>query len=409
MKGYQGQPPLSKVAMQEAVDALQQHSSVLMAARALKLPYNTLRHRLREAKTQGIVARGTDPRSAGALALRIQRLEADLRRAQVESADAAALKRIIGTAALNLSSYKAPEWTAPDYGVPDAPGVPTLFLSDFHWGEVVKASQIGGVNTYDLAIAKERLSYTVNTAIHLLRILEPQMRYPGIVVGLGGDMISGNIHEELQATNELNTMPTLLDLYGELRQAIELLAETFGHVFLPCVSGNHGRDTRKTWAKDRNHTSFDWLLYHFLAKHFEGDKRVTFYIPDGPDARFRIFNHTYLLTHGDQFRGGDGLIGPLGPLTRGDHKKRARNSQIGMDYDTMICGHFHTLMMLMRLIVNGSLKGYDEYAFANNFPFEEAMQALWITHAKYGITWRMPVHAARGVGVPKAKWVSVQA
>lgn len=30
---------------------------------------------------------------------------------------------------------------------------------------------------------------------------------------------------------------------------------------------------------------------------------------------------SYLLTHGDQFRGGDGVIGALGPIIRGDHKK----------------------------------------------------------------------------------------
>ena len=42
------------------------------------------------------------------------------------------------------------------------------------------------------------------------------MDYPGIVVLLRGDMISGNIHEELQATNQLNTMPTVLLLLGEL-------------------------------------------------------------------------------------------------------------------------------------------------------------------------------------------------
>ena len=94
------------------------------------------------------------------------------------------------------------------------------------------------------------------------------MRYPGIVAALGGDMISGNIHEELQTTNEINTMPTVLDLFGKLAPALKRLADVFGRVFVPCVSGNHGRDTKKIWAKDRNHTSFDWLLYCLLAKHF---------------------------------------------------------------------------------------------------------------------------------------------
>jgi hypothetical protein len=235
------------------------------------------------------------------------------------------------------------------------------------------------------------------------------MDYPGIVVPLGGDMISGNIHDELTATNELNSMPAVLDLYGALISAVTHLAGTFGRVFLPCVTGNHGRDTMKIWGKDRHHTSFDWLLYCFLAKHFENDDRVTFFIPDGPDAYYKIYDHRYLLSHGDQFRGGDGMIGALGPIIRGDHKKRSRNAQIDMAYDTMILGHWHQYMQLARLIVNGSLKGYDEYAYNNNFGFEAPQQALWLTHPKYRITYRMPVYSDTTREAPKTSWASVAA
>jgi hypothetical protein len=221
-------------------------------------------------------------------------------------------------------------------------------------------------------------------------------------------MISGNIHDELSATNEINSMPAVLDLFVHIGAAIKQLADTFGNVFVPCVSGNHGRDTRKIWGKDRHHTSFDWLLYCFLAKRFEDDPRVTFHIPDGPDAYYSIYDYRYLLTHGDQFRGGDGMIGALGPILRGDHKKRSRNSQIDMEYDTLLLGHFHQLIQLNHVIVNGSLKGYDEYAYANNFRFEQPQQAMWLTHPKHGITCRWPVQVGEVVkSEMKTSWVSV--
>ena len=201
-----------------------------------------------------------------------------------------------------------------------------------------------------------------------------------------------------------------MTLEGNLRGVIGTLADEVGRVFLPCVSGNHGRDTVKIWGKDRHATSFDWLLYCLLAKHFEGDKRITFYIPDGPDAYYRVFGHRYLLTHGDQFRGGDGVIGALGPIIRGDHRKRSRNGQIDMAYDTMLIGHWHQLIQLTRLIVNGSLKGYDEYAYSNNFGFERPQQALWLTHPQHGITFSMPVHCDRHrQTAPKTSWVAVAA
>ncbi len=128
------------------------------------------------------------------------------------------------------------------------------------------------------------------------------------------------------------------------------------------------------------------MIAQLLRRHFLKDSRFSWLIPDGSDAWYRVYNHRYLLTHGDQFRGGDGIIGALGPILRGDTKKRARNGQIDLGYDTMILGHWHQYLPFNRVIVNGSLKGYDEWASQQNFPFEVPIQALWFTHPVYGIT-----------------------
>lgn len=339
----------------------------------------------------------------------IKRLEGELEQARTESHTAEVMREYVGTVKLQTEHLELPKWVSTPKTA-KAPGVPKLMLSDLHWGEVVRASQIGGVNSYNLAIARKRLRTVVETTIDLCKILDPDMRYPGIVVPLGGDLISGSIHDELAASNELNTMPTLIDLYGNLVPAIRLMADTFGNVFLPCVSGNHDRDTKKIWSKDRNHTSFGWLLYQFLAAAFADDKRVTFYIPDGADALYRIFSTRYLLTHGDQFRGGDGIIGPLGPVTRGEQKKNTRNAAVGQDYDVMEFGHFHKRMLTARLRGNGSLKGYDEYAADNNFGFEPPSQNFWITHPDHGITFDAPVYCDSATGKQrKTEWVSVPA
>ncbi len=339
----------------------------------------------------------------------IGRLEERVRELESQVGLEGAIREILGTAKLRLDKVDPPAWVNGKLQA-GCPGVPTLFLSDLHWGEKVEPAEINGVNEFGLATAHRRLRHTVGTAVHLLEILDPKMAYPGIVLPLGGDMISGDIHEELQATNELATIPTVLDLEEQLTSTIRTLAEAFGKVFLPCVSGNHGRNTRKPWAKQRNATSFDWLLYQMLARRFAGDKRVQLFIPAGSDALYRVFNTRYLLTHGDQFRAGDSIIGPIGPLTRGNQKKLARNQAVGQDYDVMIAGHWHTYIHTARMIINGSLKGYDEYAAANNFGFEPPQQALWVTHPRFGINWRMPIlcELPKAPGA-KASWVSVAA
>ncbi len=365
------------------------------AARILGVGASSLQGPLAEAARKGIkpnVVAGDDPKI---LQGQIRRLETELKAHERAADQVAIVKGVIGTMTRQVETLDAPKWLLTEQRTHSSPGVPTLFLSDLHWGETVFPSQINNVNEYNVKIAHARMRTCVDSALQLLKIISTRMDYPGIVVPLGGDMISGNIHDELTATNELNSMPAVLDLYGVLVGVITALADKMGAVFLPCVSGNHGRDTRKIWGKDRHHTSFDWLLYRFLAKHFEGDKRVTFFIPDGPDAYYQVYDHRYLLTHGDQFRGGDGMIGALGPILRGDHKKRGRNEQVGMGYDTMIMGHWHQVIFHSRVIVNGSLKGYDEYAYSNNFGFEPPAQAMWLTHPKYHHTYKFPVYVGK--------------
>lgn len=393
--------------LQESLNAVTSYGGYEPAARALNLPCTTVTRRAKQAEAAGMTAGAAPVDELHTLKAKNRSLAAQLKVASTQGEALSDIKDAIGSLGEKISELHAPKWTGAPLAKPSSPGVPTLFLSDLHWGEVVHPKQIGGVNEYNLAIAHKRMDYTIETAIHLLKILDAKMDYPGIVCPLGGDLISGNIHDELTATNELNTMPTVLDLYGKLVGALGRLADVFGAVFVPCVSGNHGRDTKKIWSKDRHHTSFDWLICQFLAKHFENDKRITFYIPDSSDAPYRIFDTRYLLTHGDQFRGGDSIIGPIGPLTRGNQKKLARNTAVDMAYDIMICGHWHQYIHLERLLVNGSMKGYDEYAYQGNFGFEPPRQALWLTHPKYGITYRMPVLCEQPRASSKSSWVSV--
>jgi len=359
--------------------------------------------RARKAKRDGDKS---EPTQSGSIPEQVRLLQIEVQRLKREAVSHAMVRDEI----LHLSNSKPPipEWLTEDRSKAHrSPGVPTIFASDWHWGEVIDRDQIGGVNAYDLTIARDRAHRLIESAVDLLKNHMVRPEYPGIVFAMGGDMFSGDIHEELTRTNEAPIMPLVLDVWGVLIWCIERLANEFGQVFVPCVSGNHSRTTHKMTSKERNHLSFDWLLYSMLDKHFEKDSRVSFLIPEGPDALFRVYGHRYLLTHGDQFRGGDGMIGALGPIIRGDHKKRSRNSQIGMEYDTLLLGHWHQLIQMQRLIVNGSLKGYDEYAQDGNFGFEPPRQALWITHPEKGITFQMPVLVEDNLEKCGLNWVSV--
>jgi hypothetical protein len=210
---------------------------------------------------------------------------------------------------------------------------------------------------------------------------------------LGGDIFSGIIHEELVETNAATIFDSLLYWCEPIAAGIRLLRDAFGRVFLPCVVGNHGRRQRKPHAKNRAQDNFDYFFYHLLRKTLP-DKTIEFKISDSADQSYTVFNTRYLLTHGDQFRGGSGIAGMLSPLLIGDARKRERENAVQRPYDYLVMGHWHQLAFLRGLIVNGSLKGYDEYAFVSNFRFEPPRQAFWITDAHHGVTITAPIHVA---------------
>jgi hypothetical protein len=284
-------------------------------------------------------------------------------------------------------------WTSePQTGPRVSAGIPALLLSDLHWGEVVRASEVDGINEYSTEIARRRLHRVIEKTCDLLRH-HVVGDYPGIVLCLGGDLISGAIHDELEQTNDGTVMQQALDLFEHIQAAILRLADEFGKVHLPCVTGNHGRSNRKWQAKRRATLSYEWLVYQFLQRAFADDDRITWNIPDGPDADFDLLGTGYRLTHGDTFKSGDSMIGPLGPITRGTLKRSRMAAAMHRPFDHLLLGHWHTLLWGANQITNGSLKGFDEFAMSLSITPEAPAQALWLTNEKHGRTIQMPVYA----------------
>lgn len=270
-------------------------------------------------------------------------------------------------------------------------GTPTLFISDVHFDEVVKSEQVGYANAYNHEIATQRVKNTFRTALDLTTKFLSKPKYDGFICAFGGDNLSGNIHEELKETNDQRINKSILDLTDLYIEGIGTLADEFGKVFCPCVVGNHGRHDRKPRYKFRVQDNFEWLIYQYLARYFRNDSRISFLIPDSPDAMWSVYGRKYLLNHGDQFKGGSGIAGVFSPLMLGRARKQHKQNGIGQPFDKMIVGHFHQYIHTESLIINGSIKGYDEYADQHNFSFESPMQALWIDHPDKGTTFRMPI------------------
>ncbi len=307
-----------------------------------------------------------------------------------------------------------PEWITGKGVNNGSRGGPLLVLSDTHYGEVVNPDEVGGLNEYNKTIAKRRIKQAVDTTIDLCfnHMGRANTAYPGIVVCLAGDMIGGDIHEELAVTNDRTSHQAVNDLTDYLCGAIETLATKFGRVFVPGVVGNHGRSTKKTRMKGRVFHNYDWSIYCNLEREFRKDTKHVQIIPSNEaDYHFSVFGHRFMLTHGDSLgtKGGDGIIGALGPIMRGLVKIGNSERHIGRDFDTLIIGHWHQYISLPGLLCNNSLKGYDEYARLQlRAPYSRPSQALTFIHPEHGITanWQVYLERLRKAGQEKvwAQW-----
>ena len=307
------QPALTREQIQEAVDAEALYPQHTQAAAALNLPLGTFMNRIRAAHKAGIIASPgiVNANNPDLLHRQIKRLEGDLSAARKIAAgqedNLVLLKQLIRDCDVPATP---PKWLAkPSPG--KNTGVPCLFVSDVHYDEVVLSNQINGANAYTREIANRRLKHLFLKTIDLLvhHMAKPDYEY--LVLDLGGDMVSGNIHEELRETNEAPVSQSILSLMDQLVAGIDVLLPHFPKIVVNAVVGNHGRWDKKPRMKNRVYENYEWLLYQFLAKYYAANKDVVFNIADGADLIYQTYNFTTCLTHGDQFKGGSGIAGNL--------------------------------------------------------------------------------------------------
>jgi len=267
---------------------------------------------------------------------------------------------------------------------------PVTIWSDWHVGEVVDPKQIHNINGYNLSIARNRVNELVNKTITLCfnHVVNPVYE-DGIVIFLIGDIVSGDIHEELEKTNEIPVLQTVIEAVNMLTWALKELGKHFCKITVACVPGNHGRLTEKMQAKNFHLENLDWLTYNFLSNNFKDDSKYEFHIPESSSAFVKVENMTFLGMHGCELGvggGGEAMIGPIGKIIRGEQKVRASFGQVNLEYDVLLLGHFHNTLWLPRVFVNNSLKGYCEYSFRvlKAMPSRPS-QSLFFVNSEYGV------------------------
>lgn len=262
-----------------------------------------------------------------------------------------------------------------------------LLWSDLHAGEVVSEVETNGMNAYDWATMLERHD-RLKEAVFSFADHRP---YPveRLHIFALGDMLGGDIHDELAETNELGVAEATVQAAVDLAPWLGSFVERFRDVRVSGIVGNHGRRHRKPRAKQAFENA-DWLAYHGLRAALSKEDRITFDIPKAGQHPVELCGQRALLWHGDGVRSTMPGV-PWGGVLRRANALQAQYTQAGAPIDLFCCGHFHTANAVAGpadswLCMNGSVKGPDEYTLKAFGGGQRARQLLLTLHPDRGLT-----------------------
>jgi hypothetical protein len=267
--------------------------------------------------------------------------------------------------------------------------VPVICANDWHLEERVDRAAVNGVNEFNLDVARQRVTRFWQTAASLVDMCKSRSRIDTIVLNLMGDFISGYLHDELAASNELTPAEAVLLVYDYLIDGIGfLLKETrVKRIIVPCVCGNHGRYTKKNWAKLGPGVNFEYLLYNMIDKWFRAHtKKVEVVLPTGEMTYITVYGRTIRVMHGDSVRYAGGIGGVHIPLRKAID---VWNSQVRADYNYL--GHWHSDMTGEDYRMSGSLIGYSEWSLRIKARYRKPSQAFELQHPRFGSTGNFPI------------------
>lgn len=275
--------------------------------------------------------------------------------------------------------YRTPRKRA----IVDSPISCVLHNTDWHMGAVQQPDEIEGFSEFSPEILEKRIGYLDDKVLRWVEVLRSGYIIPELVILSTGDMISGDIHEELKITNAFPSPVQVVRAAELFAKQVAFFAPHFETVRVEWISeDNHSRLTRKPQASEAGLNSLNYLVGYIARSRLEAHRNVTFNIYPMFQSTISVQTRRYLLTHGHM--GGTWLGYPYYVAERKAGKealKRMRHNR--GKFDKIIMGHWHSSMRHEVYWIGPSVQGtttYDHQAGRDGGP----AQAAWMVHPKYG-------------------------
>lgn len=268
-----------------------------------------------------------------------------------------------------------------------------LLISDVHYGAVQVASEIEGFGEYSPDICVERCNKFVNEVCRWVDLQRSAYNIDTAHVLVAGDLISGDIHEELRITNAFPVTQQVVGAASILAGQLCLLAQNFSKVNVHfVVADNHARLTKKPQAKEEGINSFNYLVGAMAKIMVQTYPNVKFNIYPQHEAVVTVENRNYLLCHGHNMTAGFAGIAWYGVERKVAKEAIKRINEIASKrFHKIIMAHYHTPISAPRFWIGGSVSGTDAYdhKFGRH---AEPSQASWLVnrHGEFSrVDWKL--------------------
>jgi hypothetical protein len=257
-----------------------------------------------------------------------------------------------------------------------------LLLSDWQIGEVIDDAQAGGWGAFDLATAKRKVTMLAEKILDWIEVQRSGYRIDSIEIPFLGDLVSGDIHDELKVTAEFPT-PVAACEAGKLAAALlARLAPHFKRVRSHFIgTDNHGRLTKKPQYKQGALNNWNVVVCEIMRARLREHANVELNFEVANPAVVEIEGSHILMAHGHDLKAWMGI--PWYSMERYRGRNAIRYAMKGKHIRLAMCGHYHTPAEIPGWATNGCLTGTTELDHAKG-RFSCPSQKSFLWNRKYG-------------------------
>jgi hypothetical protein len=265
-----------------------------------------------------------------------------------------------------------------------SPVAPVLKLSDWQIGEVILGSETDGFGEFNWDIAQARVAQLTAKVIDWVEMhRRGGFSVPEMHIFSEADIVSGNIHYELEVTNEFPAPEATAKAGMLLGETFSKLAAHFDKLVVWEESAdNHGRLTKKNQFKQGARNNFSYLAHQIANMYVRNHKNIEIHEGDGMSILANVLGKKFLIKHGHTVKSQLGM--PFYGIDREKGREAVRRMGTDKNFDYMSIGHWHVPGMINGILINGNLPGTTELDHGLGRSSDPS-QVSFFVHPKWGV------------------------